>query len=418
MRDAAIKTVLVLGSGPIKIGQAAEFDYAGTQACRALKEEGCRVILLNSNPATIQTDDSVADRVYIRPLIPQVVEEILSEHRPDGVVATLGGQTGLNLCMECERQGMWRRHKCRVLGTQPAAIERAEAREPFRRAMLGAGQPIIASRGISSVAEAQEFALRNPLPLILRPDFTLGGSGNSVVRSIENLVVQTEDALAASPAGRALIERYLEGWHEIEVEVVRDGAGNALAVCGMENIDPMGVHTGDSVVVSPTLTLTDKEWQTLRSAALKIVDVLDIRGACNVQFALAADGSEYDVIEVNPRASRSSALASKATGYPIARMAAKIALGLNLTEMPNPVTGAGSALSEPALDYVAVKVPSWPFDSFPQADPSLGPRMKATGEVLAIGANFAQGIMKAYRSLSREHALPERAMRSWETRRL
>lgn len=418
MRDAAIKTVLVLGSGPIKIGQAAEFDYAGTQACRALKEEGCRVILLNSNPATIQTDDSVADRVYIRPLIPQVVEEILSEHRPDGVVATLGGQTGLNLCMECERQGMWRWHKCRVLGTQPAAIERAEAREPFRRAMLGAGQPIIASRGISSVAEAQEFALRNPLPLILRPDFTLGGSGNSVVRSIENLVVQTEDALAASPAGRALIERYLEGWHEIEVEVVRDGAGNALAVCGMENIDPMGVHTGDSVVVSPTLTLTDKEWQTLRSAALKIVDVLDIRGACNVQFALAADGSEYDVIEVNPRASRSSALASKATGYPIARMAAKIALGLNLTEMPNPVTGAGSALSEPALDYVAVKVPSWPFDSFPQADPSLGPRMKATGEVLAIGANFAQGIMKAYRSLSRGHALPERAMRSWETRRL
>ena len=418
MRDAAIKTVLVLGSGPIKIGQAAEFDYAGTQACRALKEEGCRVILLNSNPATIQTDDSVADRVYIRPLLPQVVEEILSEHRPDGVVATLGGQTGLNLCMECERQGMWRWHKCRVLGTQPAAIERAEAREPFRRAMLGAGQPIIASRGISSVAEAQEFALRNPLPLILRPDFTLGGSGNSVVRSIENLVVQTEDALAASPAGRALIERYLEGWHEIEVEVVRDGAGNALAVCGMENIDPMGVHTGDSVVVSPTLTLTDKEWQTLRSAALKIVDVLDIRGACNVQFALAADGSEYDVIEVNPRASRSSALASKATGYPIARMAAKIALGLNLTEMPNPVTGAGSALSEPALDYVAVKVPSWPFDSFPQADPSLGPRMKATGEVLAIGANFAQGIMKAYRSLSRGHALPERAMRSWETRRL
>ncbi|MDY2984936.1 MAG: carbamoyl-phosphate synthase large subunit [Synergistes jonesii] len=418
MRDAAIKTVLVLGSGPIKIGQAAEFDYAGTQACRALKEEGCRVILLNSNPATIQTDDSVADRVYIRPLLPQVVEEILSEHRPDGVVATLGGQTGLNLCMECERQGMWRRHKCRVLGTQPAAIERAEAREPFRRAMLGAGQPIIASRGISSVAEAQEFALLNPLPLILRPDFTLGGSGNSVVRNIESLVVQTEDALAASPAGRALIERYLEGWHEIEVEVVRDGEGNALAVCGMENIDPMGVHTGDSVVVSPTLTLTDKEWQTLRSAALKIVDVLDIRGACNVQFALAADGSEYDVIEVNPRASRSSALASKATGYPIARMAAKIALGLNLTEMPNPVTGAGSALSEPALDYVAVKVPSWPFDSFPQADPSLGPRMKATGEVLAIGANFAQGIMKAYRSLSRGHALPERAMRSWETRRL
>ena len=418
MRDTTIKKVLVLGSGPIKIGQAAEFDYAGTQACRALKEEGCSVILLNSNPATIQTDNSVADHVYIRPLLPYVVESILREHRPDGVVATLGGQTGLNLCMECEKLGMWRRYKCRVLGTQPEAIERAEAREPFRKAMIEACQPIIASRGISSVAEAQEFALHTPLPLILRPDFTLGGSGNSVVRNIESFVVQTEDALAASPVGRALIERYLEGWHEIEVEVVRDNAGNALAVCGMENIDPMGVHTGDSIVVSPVLTLTDKEWQMIRTAALKIVDVLDIRGACNVQFALAPDGGEYYVIEVNPRASRSSALASKATGYPIARMAAKIALGLNLTEMANPVTGAGSALSEPALDYVAVKVPSWPFDTFPQADPSLGPRMKATGEVLALAANFAQGLVKAYRSLSRGHAIPDRKMRGWETRRL
>ena len=418
MRDATIRKVLVLGSGPIKIGQAAEFDYAGTQACRALKEEGCSVILLNSNPATIQTDSSVADVVYIRPLLPDVVEEILKEHNPDGVVATLGGQTGLNLCMECEKLGIWKRHKCRVLGTQPDAVERAEAREPFRRTMLEAGQPIIASRGISSVAEAQEFALHTPLPLILRPDFTLGGSGNSVVRDVENFVVQTEDALAASPVGHALIERYLEGWHEMEIEVVRDCAGNALAVCGMENIDPMGVHTGDSVVVSPPLTLTDKEWQMLRTAALKIVDALDIRGACNVQFALAPDGSEYYVIEVNPRASRSSALASKATGYPIARMAAKIALGLELTEMANPVTGAGSALSEPALDYVAVKVPSWPFDSFPQADFTLGPRMKATGEVLAIGTNFAQALTKAWRSVARGKTLPDRKLRSWETRKL
>ena len=418
MRDATIRKVLVLGSGPIKIGQAAEFDYAGTQACRALKEEGCSVILLNSNPATIQTDSSVADVVYIRPLLPDVVEEILKEHNPDGVVATLGGQTGLNLCMECEKLGIWKRHKCRVLGTQPDAVERAEAREPFRRTMLEAGQPIIASRGISSVAEAQEFALHTPLPLILRPDFTLGGSGNSVVRDVENFVVQTEDALAASPVGHALIERYPEGWHEMEIEVVRDCAGNALAVCGMENIDPMGVHTGDSVVVSPPLTLTDKEWQMLRTAALKIVDALDIRGACNVQFALAPDGSEYYVIEVNPRASRSSALASKATGYPIARMAAKIALGLELTEMENPVTGAGSALSEPALDYVAVKVPSWPFDSFPQADFTLGPRMKATGEVLAIGTNFAQALTKAWRSVARGKTLPDRKLRSWETRKL
>ena len=418
MRDSSIKKVLVLGSGPIKIGQAAEFDYAGTQACRALKEEGCSVILLNSNPATIQTDDSVADVVYIRPLLPETVESILKEHHPDGVVATLGGQTGLNLCMQCEKLGMWKRYKCRVLGTQPEAIERAEAREPFRRAMLEAHQPIIASRGITTVAEAQEFALHTPLPLILRPDFTLGGSGNSVIRDVESFVVQTEDALTASPVGHALIERYLEGWHEFEVEVVRDNAGNSLAVCSMENIDPMGVHTGDSIVVSPVITITDREWQLLRTAALKIVEVLDIRGACNVQFAFAPDGSEFYVIEVNPRASRSSALASKATGYPIARMAAKIALGLDLTEMANPVTGAGSALSEPALDYVAVKVPSWPFDTFPQADAALGPRMKATGEVLALGSCFAQALVKAYRSTARGRTLPDVKMRRWETRRL
>jgi carbamoyl-phosphate synthase large subunit len=418
MKDLKIKSVLVLGSGPIRIGQAAEFDYAGSQACRALKEEGCRVILLNSNPATIQTDLTVADVVCIKPLIPEAVENILAEYMPEGVVATLGGQTGLNLCMECCRLGIWEKYNCRVLGTQPEAIERAEGREPFRRAMINAGQPIIASRGISSVAGAQEFAIHTPLPLILRPDFTLGGSGNSVVRNIEDFVVQVEDALNASPVGRALIERYLEGWHEIEVEVVRDNAGNSLAVCSMENIDPMGVHTGDSIVVSPVLTLTDREWQMLRTAALKIVGVLDIRGACNVQFALSPDGSEYYVIEVNPRASRSSALASKATGYPIARMAAKIALGMNLTEMANPVTGAGSALSEPALDYVAVKVPSWPFDTFPQADPSLGPRMKATGEVLAIGLNFAQALVKACRSLERGRNMPDKRMRSWETRKL
>lgn len=418
MRDTTIKKVLVLGSGPIKIGQAAEFDYAGTQACRALKEEGCCVILLNSNPATIQTDSSVADHVYIKPLIPETVEAILKEHRPDGVVATLGGQTGLNLCMRCEHLGIWKRYKCRVLGTQPEAVERAEAREPFRKAMIDSGQPIIASRGISTVAEAQEFVLHNDLPLILRPDFTLGGSGNSVVFDIENFVVQTEDALSASPVGHALIEKYLEGWHEIEVEVVRDSAGNSLAVCSMENIDPMGVHTGDSVVVSPVLTLTDREWQMIRTASLRIVDTLDIRGACNVQFAIAPDGSQYYVIEVNPRASRSSALASKATGYPIARMAAKIALGLELTEMANPVTGAGSALSEPALDYVAVKFPSWPFDTFPQADPALGPRMKATGEVLALGASFPQALVKACRSLARGCALPDRKLRTWETKRL
>lgn len=418
MKDTSIKKVLVLGSGPIRIGQAAEFDYAGSQACRALKEEGCTVILLNSNPATIQTDSSVADVVCIKPLLPEVVEKILEEHRPDGVVATLGGQTGLNLCMKCEELGIWQKYNCRVLGTQPEAVARAEGREPFRKAMIKAGQPIIESRGIATVAEAQEFALNVPFPVILRPDFTLGGSGNSVVWKIENFVVKTEDALAASPVGRALIERYLVGWHEVEVEVVRDNAGNSLAVCSMENIDPMGIHTGDSIVVSPVLTLTDREWQMLRTAALRIVDELDIRGACNVQFAFAPAGDAYYVIEVNPRASRSSALASKATGYPIARIAAKISLGLNLTEMANPVTGAGSALSEPALDYVAVKIPSWPFDTFPQADASLGPRMKATGEVLALGSNFAQAMVKACRSLERGRLLPYKAMRTWETRKL
>lgn len=415
MKDTTLKKILVIGSGPIKIGQAAEFDYAGTQACRALKQEGCKVILLNSNPATIQTDSTVADVVCIKPLLPETVEAILKEHAPDGVVATLGGQTGLNLCMECEKAGIWKRYRCRVLGTQPAAIERAEGREPFRRAMLESHQPVIASAGISSTADAEEFARRHSYPFILRPDFTLGGSGSSVVYTQDKLAEQVEDALNASPASHALIESYLEGWHEIEVEVLRDGAGNSMAVCGMENVDPMGVHTGDSLVVSPVLTLTAGEWRMLRAAALNIVDVLDIRGACNVQFALSPDGSRYYVIEVNPRASRSSALASKATGYPIARIAAKIALGLDLTEMPSPLTGTGSALAEPSLDYVAVKAPSWPFDTFPQADCSLGPRMKATGEALAIGLNFAQAFVKACRSVSCKNSMPDRNLRKCTT---
>lgn len=418
MKDLSLKTVLVLGSGPIKIGQAAEFDYAGSQACRALKEEGCKVILLNSNPATIQTDETVADVVCLRPLLPEVVEEILKEHHPDGVVATLGGQIGLNLCMDCEKLGLWRKYNCRVLGTQPESIEKSEGREPFREAMIEAKQPIIESLGISTLEAAYKFKENNPLPLILRPDFTLGGSGNSVVREENKFEEQVNFAFSCSPVHRALIERYLEGWHEIEVEVLRDMAGNALAVCSMENIDPMGVHTGDSIVVSPALTLTDSEWQMLRTAAIKIVNILDIRGACNVQFTLSPDGMEYFVIEVNPRASRSSALASKATGYPIARMATKIALGMLLTEMPNPITGKGSALSEPALDYVAVKVPSWPFDTFPQADRTLGPRMKATGEVLALGSSFAQGLVKACRSLEKGIDLPCRGMREWTSEAL
>ena len=393
------RPVLVLGAGPLRIGQAAEFDYAGSQACRALREEGWRVILLNSNPATIQTDDTVADVVVLRPLVPEVVEELLREHRPWGVVATLGGQTALNLCVACEALGIWQRHDCQVLGTSSDAIDRAESRDAFRQTMVALGQPVPQSACVTSLEEAQRFARTVPLPLIVRPDFTLGGAGNGVVRHEEDLVLRVEEGLRASPVGRVLVERYLEGWREIEAEVVRDGAGNALCVCGMENVDPMGVHTGDSVVVAPVLTLSDRQWQRLREAALVIVGALDVRGACNVQFALSPDGEEYAVIEVNPRASRSSALASKATGYPIARVAARIALGRLLTDLPNPVTGAGSALAEPALDYVVLKIPAWPFDAFPGVDEALGTRMKATGEILALGSTFSQALLKGYRSL-------------------
>ena len=401
-RSSGARKILVLGSGPIRIGQAAEFDYSGSQACRALKEEGCTVILLNSNPATIQTDPDVADVVYLKPLLPDVVEEILQVHRPDGVVATLGGQTALNLCVTCAERGIWERYGTRVLGTPVETVARAEGREAFRQTMLDIGEPVVASVCVADVAAARVFAATTPFPLIVRPDFTLGGTGSGVARSAAELDACVEAGLRASPVRRVLVERYLEGWREIEAEVVRDASGNALCVCSMENVDPMGVHTGDSVVVSPVLTLTDCQWQRLRSASLRIVEALDVRGACNVQLAVSPDGDDYAVIEVNPRASRSSALASKATGYPIARIAAKIALGRTLTEMPNPVTGVGSALSEPALDYVAVKLPRWPFDAFPQADPVLGTRMKATGEVLALGLSFPQALLKAYRSTGTE----------------
>jgi len=397
--EKSIQTVLVLGSGPIRIGQAAEFDYSGSQACRALREEGVKVILLNSNPATIQTDPGLAEVTYIRPLTPEVVEDILKAHRPDGVVATLGGQTALNLLVELNRQGVWERYGTLPLGTSPASVERAEGREPFRDLMRSIGEPVVESRIVTEPQAALEFAAHVPFPLVIRPDFTLGGTGGGVAFDEGSLVERVQEGVAASPAGRVLVERYLSGWYEVEMEVVRDGFGNALCVCGMENVDPMGIHTGDSIVVAPVLTLSDSQWQNLRRAGLKIVNALDIRGACNVQFAVSPGMEEYAVIEVNPRASRSSALASKATGYPIARMAAKIALGKSLAKMPNPVTGVGSALSEPAIDYVAVKFPRWPFDKFPDADPTLGTRMKSTGEVLAIGPNFPQALLKAMRSV-------------------
>lgn len=398
-REKSIQTVLVLGSGPIRIGQAAEFDYSGSQACRALREEGVKVILLNSNPATIQTDPGLAEVTYIRPLTPEVVEDILKAHRPDGVVATLGGQTALNLLVELHRQGVWERYGTLPLGTTPETVERAEGREPFRDLMRSIGEPVVESRIVTEPEAALEFAAQVPFPLVIRPDFTLGGTGGGVAFDESSLVERVQEGVAASPVGRVLVERYLSGWYEVEMEVVRDGFGNALCVCGMENVDPMGIHTGDSIVVAPVLTLSDSQWQNLRKAGLRIVNALDIRGACNVQFAVSPDMEEYAVIEVNPRASRSSALASKATGYPIARMAAKIALGKSLAGMPNPVTGVGSALSEPAIDYVAVKFPRWPFDKFPDADPTLGTRMKSTGEVLAIGPNFPQALLKAMRSV-------------------
>lgn len=394
-----LSSILVLGSGPIRIGQAAEFDYSGSQACRTLKEEGYRVVLLNSNPATIQTDFDLADVVYLRPLTAGVVEEILQEQRPQGVIATLGGQTALNLLVELDGKGIWERYGVRVLGTSVEAVRRSEGRLSFREVLSELGEPVVESAYASSVEEALAFASVCPFPLVVRPDYTLGGTGGGVARSAAELAIIAREGLAASPVGRVLVERYLEGWREIEAEVIRDAFGNALAVCSMENVDGMGIHTGDSIVVAPTLTLTDSQWQRLRSSALRIVEGLGIEGACNVQFALSPDGSDYAVIEVNPRASRSSALASKATGYPIARMAARIALGHSLAEMTNPVTGRGSALAEPILDYVVVKFPRWPFDRFPKAQGRLGTRMKSTGEVMALGLHFNQALQKALRSL-------------------
>ncbi|HDQ93185.1 MAG TPA: carbamoyl-phosphate synthase large subunit, partial [Synergistetes bacterium] len=393
------KPILVLGSGPIRIGQAAEFDYSGSQACRALRDRGYRSVLLNSNPATIQTDTAMADVVYIRPLKADVVEEIIRTHRPGGVIATLGGQVALNLCVELREKGVWERYGVEVLGTSPESVQRSEGREDFRQAMVGIGEPVIESAYVDIVDSALAFAGNTSFPLIIRPDYTLGGTGGGVAFDATSLRERVGEGIRLSPVSRVLVERYLQGWREIELEVIRDSAGNRLCVCGMENVDPMGVHTGDSIVVAPVLTLSDRQWQRLRSSAFRIVDELEIRGACNVQLAISPDAGEYAVIEVNPRASRSSALASKATGYPIARIAARIALGDLLTEMPNPVTKSGSALSEPAIDYVVTKFPRWPFEKFPGAEYSVGTRMKSTGEVMAIGRTFIEATLKAVRSL-------------------
>ena len=402
-----VKSVLVIGSGPVVIGQAAEFDYAGTQACRALREEGIRVVLVNSNPATIMTDDSSADAVYVEPLTVEVVERIIALERPDGLLPTLGGQTALNLAVALDDAGVLARHNVRVMGTPLSAIRTAEDRERFKELLRSIGEPVPVSTTVSSLAEARAFREHEGLPLVVRPAFTLGGTGGGLCDTEERFLETVSAGLAASPINQVLLERSLAGWREIEYEVMRDAAGTCITVCNMENLDPMGVHTGDSVVVAPSQTLTDREHQQLRSAALRIITALHIAGGCNVQFALAPDSHEYHVIEVNPRVSRSSALASKATGYPIARVAAKIATGKRLDEIANAVTGKTCAAFEPALDYCVVKIPRWPFDKFPEADRRLGTQMKSTGEVMAIGRTFEAAFSKAMRSL--EQRAPETA---------
>ncbi len=393
------KCVLVIGSGPVIIGQAAEFDYAGTQACRALREEGIRVVLVNSNPATIMTDDSSADAVYVEPLTVEVVERVIAAERPDGLLATLGGQTGLNLAVALDDAGVLERYNVRILGTGLRAIRTAEDREKFKTLLTSIGEPTPESATVATLADARALRERMGLPLVVRPAFTLGGTGGGLCETEERYAETILAGLAASPISQVLVERSLAGWREIEYEVVRDAAGTCITICNMENLDPMGVHTGDSMVVAPSQTLTDREHQQLRSAALRIINALGIEGGCNVQFALAPDSHEYHVIEVNPRVSRSSALASKATGFPIARVAAKIAAGKRLDEIPNAVTGKTCAAFEPALDYCVVKIPRWPFDKFPEADRRLGTQMKSTGEVMAIERSFEAAFSKALRSL-------------------
>ncbi|KUO57940.1 MAG: carbamoyl phosphate synthase large subunit [Gracilibacter sp. BRH_c7a] len=393
------KKVMVIGSGPIVIGQAAEFDYAGTQACRALREEGIETVLVNSNPATIMTDKEVADKVYIEPLTLEFLERIIEKERPDGLLPTMGGQTGLNLAFQLSKAGILKRCGVTLLGTPLDSISKAEDREHFRNLMQEINQPIPQSTIVSDVEGALRFAEEIGFPVIVRPAFTLGGTGGGIANDAETLKTIATSGIKASMIGQILIERSVAGWKEIEYEVLRDNCGNSITVCHMENMDPVGVHTGDSIVVAPCQTLTDKEIQTLRTASLKIVDALGIEGGCNVQLALHPERLEYCVIEVNPRLSRSSALASKATGYPIAKIAAKIAIGYSLAELPNAVTGKTSACFEPALDYVVVKIPRWPFDKFSDADRTLGTQMKATGEVMGLGRNLETALLKAVRSL-------------------
>ncbi len=394
-----IKKVLVIGSGPIVIGQAAEFDYSGTQACKALREEGVEVVLVNSNPATIMTDTEIADRVYIEPLTVEFLERVIARERPDGLLPTLGGQTGLNLATQLAKEGILDKYGVELLGTPLSTIEAAEDREKFRGLMQRINQPIPESEVASSVEEALEIARRIGYPVIIRPAYTLGGTGGGIARNEAELKRVVSRGLSMSMIRQVLVEKCVLGWKEIEYEVMRDAADNCITVCNMENFDPMGVHTGDSIVIAPSQTLSDKEYQLLRTASIEIIRALGIQGGCNIQFALDPKSMSYYVIEVNPRVSRSSALASKATGYPIARVAAKIAIGLRLDEIPNAVTQKTLACFEPALDYVVVKIPRWPFDKFSYADRRIGTEMKSTGEVMAIDRTFEGALLKAVRSL-------------------
>jgi len=409
-----ISKVLVIGSGPIIIGQAAEFDYSGTQACRALREEGVTTVLVNSNPATIMTDEGIADIVYIEPLTVQVLARVIERERPDGLLPTLGGQTGLNLAVELADAGILDKYDVKLLGTPVETIKKAEERSLFKRLLIDIGEPVPQSATVKSVAEAAELARSIGLPLIVRPSYTLGGTGGGIAHTMNQLEAIVANGLDSSMSHEVLVEQCVLGWKEIEYEVMRDAADNCITVCDMENVDPMGVHTGDSIVVAPSQTLTDKEYQMLRSASLRIIKALGVEGGCNIQFALtphpvvaekwAPDqkgvaASQYHVIEVNPRVSRSSALASKATGYPIARVAAKIAIGKRLDEIPNKVTGKTLASFEPALDYCVVKIPRWPFDKFALGDRAIGSQMKATGEVMTIDRCFEAALQKAVRSL-------------------
>ncbi|CAN7366997.1 carbamoyl phosphate synthase large subunit [Peribacillus frigoritolerans] len=398
-KDDTIQTILVIGSGPIVIGQAAEFDYAGTQACLALKEEGYKVILVNNNPATIMTDDMNADAVYFEPLTVDVLEKIISKEKPDGLLATLGGQTGLNLAYQLDDAGILEKYKVKLLGTPIDSIKKGEDRELFRELMFEIGEPVPDSTIVHTLEEALAFADKIGFPIIVRPAYTLGGTGGGIADSLETFKELVRGGLQESPITQCLIERSIAGFKEVEYEVMRDGNNTCITICNMENIDPVGIHTGDSIVVAPSQTLSDDEFQMLRAASIKIISALGIIGGCNIQFALDPNSKQYYLIEVNPRVSRSSALASKATGYPIARIAAKLAVGYDLSDLINPVTKSTYSSFEPALDYVAVKFPRWPFDKFTTADRKLGTQMKATGEVMALHRSFEGGVQKAVDSL-------------------